>query len=111
MLSRDILVGTEVVDQSADDCRWDLRDVCHHSVYSITHENCNDLVVSLVMVQEPESSDRACLCDDISVGHIFLCKDTDIKRVAVTLYVGPDKGSVGKLCQLGAAIGSWEETV
>ena len=54
VLSWDVLVCAEVVDQSADDCRRYLLDVCHHAVYRITHEDCDDLVVCLVVVQKSE---------------------------------------------------------
>jgi len=78
VLSRNVLIGAEVVDESADDVYRHLLDVRHHSIYGIALEYCYDLVVSLVVVEETESSDRACVDDDVSVSHILFGEDADV---------------------------------
>ena len=56
MLAWNVLVGAEIVDQTADDVGRNLLYVCHHSVYGIALEDCNDLVVCLIVVKKPYRS-------------------------------------------------------
>ena len=87
MLAWNVLVCAEIVDETADDVSRNLLDVRHHSVNGIALEYGDDLVISLVMVEKPETSDRAGIHDDVTVGHILLGEDADIQRVTVTFDV------------------------
>ena len=111
VLSRDVLVGAEVVDETADDVDRNLFDVCHLAVHCVALEDCDDLVVGLVVVEQAKTSDRTGVYDDVSVGHVFLCKDTDVKRVTVAFDVKSYEGFVGECCHLRSAIGAWKESV
>ena len=111
VLSWDVLVCAEVVDEAADDVGRYLIDVGHGSVYCVALEDSDDLVVCLIVVEKTKTSDRACIHDDVSVSHILLCKDTDIKWVTVTFDIGTHKGLVCKLCHLRTAICPRKEAV
>ena len=66
VLARDILVCAEIVDEAADDVCRDLFDIGHHSIDCIALEYGYDLVVSLVVVQKSEASDRTGINDNLS---------------------------------------------
>lgn len=111
VLSWDVLVGAEVVDEATDDVNRNLLDVCHFAIHSVALEDCNDLVVCLVVVEETKASDRTCVYDDVSVGDVLLSEDAYIKRVTVAFYVKSYEGFVGEFRHLRAAIGAWKESV
>ena len=111
VLSRDVLVGAEVVDQTTDDVYRYLVDIGHGSVYGVALEHSYDLVICLIVVEKTEASDRAGVHDDVTMGHILLGEDTDIQRVAVTFHIEANESLVCELSHLRTAICPWKESI
>lgn len=84
VLAGDVLVGREVVDQTADDVLRKLINISQMAIDGIIFQDSDDLVVSLVVVEKTKPADRPGPDDDISVRNILFSKDTDIERITVT---------------------------
>ena len=97
--------------ETADDVLRELVDVGQVAVDGVILQDGDNLVVSLVMVQKSETSDRPGADDDISMGHVFLREDANIERVTVTFYVISCKCLISKLCHVNGAICSRQEAV
>ena len=111
VLSRDVLVGGEIMDEAADNLDRKFVNVLDVAIDGIVLQHGNDLVVGLVVVEKAEPADWPCPDNDITVCHVLLCQYADVERVTVTLDVHPGQCLVGQFGHVGGAICLRQEAV
>ena len=111
VLSRDVLVGGEIMDEAADNLDRKFVNVLDVAIDGIVLQHGNDLVVGLVVVEKAEPAYWPCPDNDIAVCHVLLCQDADVERVTVTLDVHPGQRLVGQFGHVGGAICLRQEAV
>ena len=67
-------------------------------------EDCNDLVICLIVVQKPQSADWTCFYDYVTVCNVFLSQYANIQRVAVSLNICSYQSLVGEFRHLRTAV-------
>ena len=111
VLSRDVLVGGEIMDEAADNLDRKFVNVLDVAIDGIVLQHGNDLVVGLVVVQEPQAAYWAAVDDDVAVGDVLLREHAYIAMVVVSLHIVTGEGVIGLAGHALVAIGLRYEAV
>ena len=99
------------MDEPADDILRKFVNVSQMSIDCIVLQDGDNLVVSLVMIQQPESPDRPCPHYDVTMSDILLGKHTNIQRIPVSFYIISCKSLVREFSHVLRAICPRKEAI
>ncbi len=87
VIPRDILIGREIMDKTSGNIFREIVYVPILAINCIIFKNGYDLIIGLAIIQQAQTSDRTRSNDDIPVSNILFRQHTDVKRIAIALYI------------------------
>jgi hypothetical protein len=109
--ARDLFVREKVVTESIDDRFGNIRYVAYFAVDAIALKHRDDFIISFILIDDFEATDRACPDKYIPVKNRTIGEDTNIQRISVSLDPLALERPSAQLPDAVAAIGLRNEAV